>query len=112
MKKIFVLISLLAGISLFADQFKFNASKDKIVEANPNKWVEIDMSDWQVAKGSALDVSADYSKEVAGSKGRLIVNEQGKFAFESDPNTPIKFKGTNWRPGNFFDKGINNITLK
>ena len=107
MKKIFVLISLLTGISLFADQFKFNASKDKIVEANPNEWVEIDMSDWQVAKGSALDVSADYSEEVAGSKGRLIVNEQGKFAFESDPNTPIKFKGTNWRPGNFFDKGIN-----
>ena len=107
MKKIFITTCLLAGLSLFADQFTFNATKNKPVEKNPADWVEIDMSDWQVAEGSALDVSADYPAEMAGSKGRLIVNNQGKFAFESDPDTPVKFKGTNWRPGNFFNKGIN-----
>ena len=94
-----------ASLCLCADQFKTNATEKKSIEINPAEWVEIDMSDWQVAKGTALDLSADFSSEVAGAKGRLIVNKNGKFAFESDPNSPVKFRGTNWRPGNFFRQG-------
>lgn len=107
MKKIFSLIIFFCAVASFADQFKCNVDKKKTFEINPSEWIEIDMSDWQVAENSAIDVSADYSSERAGAKGRLIVNDKGRFAFESDPNTPVKFKGTNWRPGNFFEKGLN-----
>ncbi len=89
------------SLSTFADTYNTGNEKATI-ELNPNEWVEIDMSDWQIAEGSALDLSKDYPAEKAGTKGRLIVTKNAKFAFEKEPQKPVKFKGTNWRPGNSF----------
>ncbi len=96
----------MASLSTFADTFQTVDNEVK-VEINPTEWIEIDMSDWQIAEGTAIDVSKDYPAERAGDKGRLIVTKNAKFAFEKEPDKPVKFKGTNWRPANSFGTTLN-----
>lgn len=58
-------------------------------------------SDWiplthmlRVSPGSALDWSKP-NPTYAGSKGWLKANSSGRFYFESEPNVPVRFYGTN-----------------
>ena len=54
---------------------------------------------WVAKKGTALDFSALRGARVpAGTYGRVIVNEQGKFAFERKPGEPVRFFGMNFEP--------------
>ena len=72
---------------------------------DPKEWGAVDVSDLKIAEGSALDVSAGMGHKPAGKYGRLRIDEKGKFYFEGNPSERIKFKGTNWRPGDhFFNK--------
>ena len=84
-----------------------NVETTQYYEFNPAEWRPIDLSDLEVKDGSALDVSAHMGDAPAGKYGRLIINTEGKFAFEKRPNDPVRFKGTNWRPGDQFLKTIN-----
>lgn len=43
-----------------------------------------------VVPGSALDCGAE-KREPAGAFGRVIVNQDGKFAFEKNPEKPVRF---------------------
>lgn len=45
----------------------------------------------QAVKGSALDLSFLNPVEEAGARGRVIINKDGKLAFESSPDTPARF---------------------
>lgn len=57
-----------------------------------------------VEKGSALDLSFLVDAP-AGKHGRTIVNKDGKFAFETKPETPVRFYGTNLCfTANYLDK--------
>ncbi len=108
MKKHFLLFlaaCLTAASAAFADKYKFNR-ENLVVDLNPSEWRAVDMSDWTVKEGSALDVSADYPSERAGVKGRLATNRAARFVFENEPDREVRFKGTNWRPGNYFSKGL------
>ncbi len=73
-------------------------------EPDETQWKPIDISDLEVKKGSALDVSNDMGHKPAGKFGRLKISKNGKFVFEKSPNFEMKFKGTNWRPGGEFHK--------
>lgn len=42
-------------------------------------------------KGSALDLSSVLKNEPVGTRGRVIVNADGHFAFEQTPDQPIRF---------------------
>ena len=58
-----------------------------------------------VKPGTALDLSGLLDPAPAGSYGRVIVNPQGKLAFEEKPETPIRFRAFNFLPvalWNFF----------
>ena len=67
-----------------------------------SKWRVVDMSKLEIADGSALDVSAGMGKDPAGRFGRVRIGKSGHFEFEKMPGKPVKFKGTNWRPGYMF----------
>ncbi len=67
-----------------------------------DEWRPVDLSDLEIKSGSALDVSAGMGHAPAGKYGRLKVSENGKFVFEGAPGKEVKFKGTNWRPGDQF----------
>lgn len=78
----------------------------KFFEFAADEWKPIDVSDLEVKSGSALDVSAGMGHVPAGKFGRLRISKDGGFEFEGAPNVPVKFKGTNWRPGDWFFKRI------
>ena len=78
----------------------------KFFEFAADEWKPIDVSDMEVKSGSALDVSAGMGHVPAGKFGRLRISKDGGFEFEGAPNVPVKFKGTNWRPGDWFFKRI------
>lgn len=55
-----------------------------------------------IKPGSALDFSGIVKTPIPASRGgRLIVNSSGRFAFENDPNVPVRFMAFNWTPGNW-----------
>ena len=43
------------------------------------------------AAGSVLDLSSLNPKETAGDRGRVIINKNGRLAFEKTPDIPAKF---------------------
>lgn len=72
---------------------------------DPKEWKAVDISDLETLAGSALDVSETMGHKPAGKYGRLRIGKDGKFFFEGNPSERVKFKGTNWRPGDhFFNK--------
>lgn len=72
-----------------------------------SEWRPVDISDLEIKSGSALDVSAGMGHAPAGKFGRLKISPAGRFVFEGAPNLEVKFKGTNWRPGDQFFRKIN-----
>jgi len=58
-------------------------------------WIKADFGDnpHEISQGSALDFSANVESN-AGSKGRIIINKNGKFAFENEPEKSIRFHAT------------------
>ncbi len=55
-------------------------------------WRLVDLTDRTVVEGSALDMSALFEPgKEAGSSGPVIVNEQGKLAFQGNPAMPVRF---------------------
>ena len=64
------------------------------ISAGPN-WLPLDVS-LDIIPGSALDFSEVVPRHSpAGKRGRVIVNPNGKFAFADQPDTAVKFYGTN-----------------
>ena len=64
------------------------------ISAGPN-WLPLDVS-LDIKPGSALDFSEVIPRHSpAGQLGRVIVNPNGKFAFAAQPDTAVKFYGTN-----------------
>ena len=56
----------------------------------PPEWLPADVGDAVVKEGTILDLSKTV-KPNAGSKGRIIVNKRGKFAFEGEPEKSLRF---------------------
>ena len=67
-----------------------------------SQWRAVDMSNLEIADGSALDVADGIGEKQAGKFGRVKISDDGHFEFENRPGVPVKFKGTNWRPGDGF----------
>ena len=67
----------------------------KIVFKAGNGWKVVDMSDVQVKKDSALDLSSILEKGPAGQHGRVMVSNKGFMAFEKSPDVPRRFFGFN-----------------
>jgi hypothetical protein len=64
-----------------------------ITVVQDSNWVPVDQK-LTVTTGSALDWSKP-NPVYAGSKGWLKVSSSGKFYLENEPNTPVRFYGTN-----------------
>ena len=64
--------------------------KLSIIKAS-SKWKPIDLSSLGIKRGSALDLSKLVTRKPAGAFGKVIVNKQGKLAFEKFPNKPVRF---------------------
>ena len=73
-------------ISLAASTLKFSANSE---------WKAVDMSDIQIKKGSALDLSGLMEEGPAGKHGRLTVSKSGALVFEDSPDVPQRFRGFN-----------------
>ena len=56
-------------------------------------WKVVNTADINVKKGSALDLSDMIDDSTCGSNGRVIVNPEGKLAFEKEPTKPVRFIG-------------------
>ena len=96
MKKLLILLSVCAV------NFAVCAPAKKVVEyAKPYRTISsaeykrADIKDGWVKKGSAIYFGVDESQKPAGKFGRLIINKDGKFAFEKQPNKAVKFFGYN-----------------
>ncbi len=63
--------------------------EDKIV-ADKN-WKAVDISDLMVKSGSALDFSSIVPRDPAGTYGRVIINAQGRPAFEKKASESVRF---------------------
>ena len=89
--------------------FAITLSNEFVSSTIPHKydmsqWRVVDMSDLAVKDGSALDVSEGIGKPKAGRYGRVVISKDGHFEFEKMPGKKVKFKGTNWRPGDMFGR--------
>ena len=65
-------------------------------EVDASKWYRCPIA-WRdtIEPGSALDVSFLNEGLVAGTKGHVIVNAAGAFAFADEPERAVRFWGTN-----------------
>lgn len=68
--------------------------KNIVFTAN-EEWRAVDMSDIQVKKGSALDLSSLSESGPAGQHGPVMVSKSGHFAFTDSPDVPRRFNGYN-----------------
>ena len=71
-----------------------NTDKKIVFSANA-EWKAVDMSDVQIKKGSALDLSSISEPGPAGKHGRMMVSKSGKLAFEDSPDVSRRFFGWN-----------------
>ena len=62
------------------------------------EWRPIDLSDLYIRPGSALDLSDLADRAPCGTYGRVIVNAQGRTAFEKRPEKPVRFFGHSCGP--------------
>ena len=67
------------------------AENNRIVFKADSEWKVVDMSDIQVKKGSALDLTAISENGPAGRHGRLTVSTSGDLVFEDSPAVPRRF---------------------
>ncbi|HSI83358.1 MAG: hypothetical protein ACAI35_14260 [Candidatus Methylacidiphilales bacterium] len=69
--------------------------KPVVLEANA-EWVPL-QSELDIEPGSALDLSTHgLTDGPCGSKGRVIVNKDGHFAYKNDPDKARRFYGVNF----------------
>jgi hypothetical protein len=73
----------------------FIPSDSQLVFTANAEWKPVDLSDVQVKKGSALDLSPLSESGPAGRHGRLIVSKGGHLAFADSPDVPRRFFGFN-----------------
>ncbi len=69
-----------------------SAAEPVVITANDD-WKAIDTEDLVAKPGTALDFSARLGTEPAGSKGRVIAMPDGRLAFQSAPDQPVRFFG-------------------
>ena len=102
-----VSIKIIGGLNIFAITFS-NKDRQTIQEMklDMSQWKVVDMKNLEIKDGSALDVADGIGKTQAGRYGYVKVGKSGRFEFEKMPNKPVRFKGTNWRPGDMFGRGI------
>ena len=87
---------------------KWDVPSIETYDFNMDEWRAVDLSSLEILENSALDLSSGIGEKRAGKYGRLKVADGGHFAFEKRPDIRVKFKGTNWRPGDAFFKLIKN----
>lgn len=81
-------VSTPSGLETFRDK--------PVILAEGADWVPLKY-DLEIEKGSALDFSGQgFTDGPCGSKGRVIITPEGKFAFADDPATPRRFYGVNF----------------
>lgn len=78
----------------------------KTYKLGGQEWKPVDTDNLEIVEGSALDVSNLMTDAPAGKFGRVIVNSNGHFAFADKPDERVKFKGTNVRPGDHFNRTL------
>lgn len=85
-------IWLILGATLSDLQIKFpEPSKPVTIQAGP-RWLPVAREELnRREKGSALDLSGFHQPGPAGKFGRVIVNRNGKLAFEQKPETTVRF---------------------
>ena len=84
---------IIVGATLSQKEIPFTVRRICFQESE--EWRPVDMSDIQVKKGSALDLSGIVENGPAGKHGRLIVSKSGDMAFQDSPDTPRRFRGSN-----------------
>ena len=84
-------IWIIMGVTLSDLDVTFPEDKPHVVAAD-EEWRPIQRVPRNMRKaGSALDVSGWLRKEQCGDRGRLIINREGRFAFEKEPDRPVRF---------------------
>lgn len=107
------------GWKVFCGAVPFREKLDNIVEiVRSSEWrpVKMDPVEWvyvqpkripmlDVKAGTALDLSNFISREPGiGELGRIIVNRDGKFAYEKEPSRTVRFRGFSMSPGDWNHK--------
>ena len=90
------------GWKLVADKVPYHEKPNQLIIINPGAdWKAIDMTRLNVQSGTALDFSLlSGSRPPAGSYGRVIVNPDGRLAFEKKPDEALRFLGfSTWAAG-------------
>lgn len=84
-------IWLIAGLAFSDDYLEVPKSKPLVIREGEN-WQPVAFAPRNVRKpNSALDVSQYYPFQKAGELGRVIINKDGRFAFEKEPDKPVHF---------------------
>ena len=92
---------LIAGLSLAKGDYLIPKNVETVIFEN-KEWKRLELKQ-DIQKGSVLDFSA-LQDAPAGKYGRVIVNESGKFAFETTPQKAERFYGTNLNGIIYIDK--------
>lgn len=69
----------------FPKEWNYTARAGGVWKPLPEKYAP------PAAAGSVLDLSSLNPKETAGDRGRVIINKNGRLAFEKTPDVPAKF---------------------
>ena len=83
-------IWILAGATLSDGYYKL-PPPDIFTVAESKGWKKPDMADVRVKSGTALDASQLVSRAPVGTYGRVIINKNGRFAFEKKPDEELRF---------------------
>ncbi len=67
--------------------------RQKFVMTADESWRPADMPSKKVLPGSCLDFSSLVADGPSGKFGRVIVNAEGRLAFEGEPDKPVRFFG-------------------
>ena len=78
------------------------------IKMDPVEWVYVQpkrIPMLEVKPGTALDLSGFISREPEiGKLGRIIVNRDGKLAYEKEPSRTVRFRSFNFSPGDWTHK--------
>ena len=85
---------IILGITLSEQDYPFPQAARITMQAD-QKWKVLPLpAKGGIVAGSALDLSFLNDGKPAGTHGRVIVNRNGHFAFEKEPDRPIRFLST------------------
>jgi hypothetical protein len=88
---------LLLAATLSVKDYPFPKEKENITINASQRWRPLKQNPGtRLSAGSALDLSWLTGTAPVGSRGRVIINDNGELAFEKEPKTAVRFMGHNW----------------